>query len=86
MAKRTITVKLDNNTKEFYHNVFLARKLQTWVEQYKALHALVFDDDVENWTDEDVLGFLANKGNAKMFLSACEYEEYLKYYSEIYKE
>jgi len=86
MAKRTITIKLDDNTKEFYHNMFLARKLQTWIAQYKALHALGYDDDVELFTDEEILNALSNKKIAKEFLSALEYEEYLKYYSDIYKE
>lgn len=83
---RTYKIKLNKESKEFYHNMFLARKLQTWVEQYKALHALNDDDDVESFTDEEILKALSDKTKAKEFLSALEYEEYLKYYNEIYKE
>ena len=47
---RTYKIKLNKESKEFYHNMFLARKLQTWVEQYKTLHALNYDDDVD-WSE-----------------------------------
>ena len=84
MAKRTITVKLDDNTKDFYRNMFLARKLQRWVEMYKALHGFMFDDDVDALSDEDIIESLSNKETAKQHLSASAYEEYLQYYDEIW--
>ena len=84
MAKRTITVKLDDNTKDFYRNMFLARKLQRWVDMYKALHGLMFDEDVDALSDEDIIKSLSDKETAKQHLSASVYEEYLKYYDEIF--
>ena len=81
---RTYKIKLNAETKEFYHNMFLAKKLQTWIGQYKALHALTFDDDVESFTDEYIIQCLSDKDIAKLHLSASEYEVYLQYYDEVY--
>lgn len=84
MAKRTITIKLDENTKEFYHNAFLARKLQTWVGMYRAMHNELWDDDIEDLPDEEILKTLGDKEVAKSHLTAVEFEDYLKYYDEVY--
>lgn len=83
MAK-TITIKLDDKTKEFYHNAFLARKLSIWVEMFKALYNFSFDDDVSDLSDEDIVLRLGDKEVAKNFLSATAYEDYLSVYDEIY--
>ena len=84
MAKRTITIKLDENTKEFYHNAFLARKLQTWVEEYRALDSVITGYDLSGLSNEDIIMKLSDKEVAKSHLSAVEFEDYLKYYDEVY--
>ncbi len=81
---RTITIKLDQETKDFYHNMFLARKMSNWIDEFKALHTVYFDDDIEDMTDKEILQKLSDKKYAKNHLSALSYEEYLKYYDEVY--
>ena len=81
---RTITIKLDDKTKEFYHNAFLARKLSIWVEMYKALYNFSFDVDISELSDEDIVLRLGDKEAAKNFLSATAYEDYLSCYDEIW--
>ena len=81
---KTMTIKLDDKTKEFYHNMFLARKLQTWCESWRLLHSIEFDDDIEDVSDEEILKKLSDEEYAKSYLSAAEYEEYLKYYNDVY--
>ena len=83
MAKRTITIKLNDATKEFYHNMFLAHKLKKWVEMFKALHALYCNGECE-YSDEDCVLALKDKEVAKSHLAAVDYEEYIKYYDDIY--
>lgn len=84
MAKRTMTIKLDKQTKDFYRSIYLANKLRTWCEMYKALHNFVCDSDVAELSDEDILKHLGDKEVAKEHLSASEYENYLKYYDDVY--
>ena len=80
----TITIELDEGTKQFYKNAFLARHLSTWVDMYKALHGIYFGDDISYMSDEEIIKQLGNKDIAKSHLSAEEFECYLKYYDDIY--
>lgn len=81
---RTITIKLDDKTKEFYHNAFLAHKLSIWVEMFKVLHDFSFSDDISELSDKDIILRLGDKEVAKNCLSAVAYEDYLSCYDEIY--
>ena len=86
MASKVITIKLDAETKQFYHNAFLAHKLSIWVEMFKALYDFSFNDDISKLSDEEIALRLGDKEVAKNCLSAVAYEDYLMYYDEIYKE
>lgn len=80
----TITLELDENTKKFYKEVFLARKMSDWIAMYVALYNLVYDDDISDLDDKEILLRLANKEEAKNFLTAAAYEDYIKYYDQVY--
>lgn len=80
----TITLELDEDTKNFYKNVFLARKMSDWISMYVALHGLIYDDDISDLSDEEILLRLADKEEAKNFLTAAAYEDYIKYYDQVY--
>lgn len=80
----TITLELDEDTKNFYRNAFLARKMSDWISMYVALHGLIYDDDISDLSDEEILLRLADKEEAKNFLTAAAYEDYIKYYDQVY--
>lgn len=81
---KTITIELDENTKKFYHDVFLARKMSDWISMYTALHGLFYDDDISGLDDKEILLRLADKEKAKNFLTAAAYEDYIKYYDQVF--
>ena len=81
---KTLTIKLDEDTKKFYHDVYLARKMSDWIDMYRASYNLVYDDDISDLDDKEILLRLANKEEAKNFLTAAAYEDYIKYYDQVY--
>ena len=82
--EETITLELDENTKKFYKEVFIARKMSDWIDMYKALYNLSYDDDISDLSDKEILLRLADKEKAKNFLTAAAYEDYIKYYDQVY--
>ena len=81
---KTYTIKLNKETKDFYRNVFLACRLQAWVQEYRALDSVITGYDLSGLSNEEIIMKLSDKEVAKSHLSAAAFEDYLKYYDDIY--
>lgn len=79
------TIKLSDKDKKFYKDVYLARKLQEWYEQYVVMYTATHDEENYVCRDEFVTNECADKDAMKYYLTYNQYIEYEKLYNEIYE-
>ena len=96
MANETYTIPLNEEDKQFYRNVYIARKIKEWYEQYQIMWCVEHGyttDFIDNHSDKDecyvcedefINNELMDKETMKFYLNYIQYMDYLEFYDEIF--